>query len=134
MTPDDAFLKATLANPDDDTPRLVYADWLTDRDDPRGEFIALQCLLARTEEADPRRPSLEARERQLLVRHQEQWLGALRPLLSRWVFRRGFLDGVAVPARTLAEAGAFTRPATVRRVEADLAGADFPREAFEFVP
>jgi hypothetical protein len=28
MTPDDAFLADIVAHPDDDTPRLVYADYL----------------------------------------------------------------------------------------------------------
>jgi uncharacterized protein (TIGR02996 family) len=38
-----AFLKAILANPDDDAPRLVYADWLDEIDQPeRAEFIRRQ--------------------------------------------------------------------------------------------
>jgi uncharacterized protein (TIGR02996 family) len=37
------FLEAIFANPTDDAPRLVYADWLTERGHPRGEFIVLQC-------------------------------------------------------------------------------------------
>ena len=43
---DDAFLHAILAAPDDDTPRLIYADWLEERGDLRGEFIRLQVELA----------------------------------------------------------------------------------------
>jgi uncharacterized protein (TIGR02996 family) len=46
MNPEDEFLEAIRQNPDDDTPRLVYADWLEERDDPRGEFIRIQCQLA----------------------------------------------------------------------------------------
>lgn len=38
---------AVLAEPDSDVPRLVYADALQAAGDPRGEFIALQCELAR---------------------------------------------------------------------------------------
>jgi uncharacterized protein (TIGR02996 family) len=134
MAPDEAFLEAILANLEDDTPRLVYADWLTDRDDPRGEFIHVQCLLARMTEDDPRRTALEDRESELLNRHQDDWLGTLRPLLSGWTFRRGFLDEVAVPPRALAESGRFIRPATVRRVEVDLVGAEVPLETVEFMP
>lgn len=37
-----ALLAEVYANPDDDLPRQVLADWLQDRDDPRGEFIAAQ--------------------------------------------------------------------------------------------
>ena len=44
MTERDAFLKAILADPDDDTPRLVYADWLTEHgEESRAEFIRLTC-------------------------------------------------------------------------------------------
>jgi uncharacterized protein (TIGR02996 family) len=36
------FLRAICARPDDDTPRLVYADWLDENGDPdRAEFIRL---------------------------------------------------------------------------------------------
>jgi uncharacterized protein (TIGR02996 family) len=35
----DAFLRAIRADPDDDTGWLVYADWLDERDDPRGSYV-----------------------------------------------------------------------------------------------
>lgn len=45
-----AFLAAIRNAPDDDAPRLVYADWLDDHDDSeRAEFIRVQVKLARTE-------------------------------------------------------------------------------------
>jgi len=36
-----AFLRGIAASPEDDLPRLVYADWLEERDDPRHEFLRL---------------------------------------------------------------------------------------------
>ena len=39
MNEDEAFIRAIVDNPGDDTPRLVYADWLDDRDDPRGRYL-----------------------------------------------------------------------------------------------
>ncbi|HKB04413.1 MAG TPA: TIGR02996 domain-containing protein [Gemmataceae bacterium] len=36
-----AFLRAIYADPADAAPRLVYADWLDERNDPRGEAIRL---------------------------------------------------------------------------------------------
>jgi uncharacterized protein (TIGR02996 family) len=43
--PDGAeLLAAVLASPDDDAPRLVYADWLHERDDPRGESSACSAV------------------------------------------------------------------------------------------
>ena len=37
----DPFVAAICADPDDDLPRLVYADWLDERGDPRGELVRL---------------------------------------------------------------------------------------------
>ena len=36
-----AFLRAAFAAPDDAAPRLIYADWLEERDDPRAELVRL---------------------------------------------------------------------------------------------
>jgi uncharacterized protein (TIGR02996 family) len=36
---DEAFLRAILASPEDDVPRLIYADWLEERGDPRAELL-----------------------------------------------------------------------------------------------
>ena len=47
MNHDDAFLQAILDAPDDDTPRLVYADWLEEHGQPdRAEFIRSRGLPA----------------------------------------------------------------------------------------
>jgi uncharacterized protein (TIGR02996 family) len=81
---DEAFLQAIIQNPDDDTPRLVYADWLEKHGQPdRAAFIRVQCQLALLPEGDPRRPELEAREQRLLAAHQSQWLEALLRLFDR---------------------------------------------------
>ena len=48
MTERDALLAAILSPPKDDTPRMIYADWLEDRGEvERAEFIRVQCELAR---------------------------------------------------------------------------------------
>ncbi len=39
MNEDEAFIRAIVNNPGDDTARLVYADWLDERDDPRGAYV-----------------------------------------------------------------------------------------------
>jgi uncharacterized protein (TIGR02996 family) len=55
----DSFLQAIHENPDDDTPRLVYADWLDDHGDPlRAEFIRLQCASARLPVGSPEQARL----------------------------------------------------------------------------
>src|SRR5262245_55829511 len=70
MTTRESLLAAVHESPEDDAPRRVYADWLTDHGDPRGEFIAVQCELAGLTDADPRWPELKARERDLLEAHE----------------------------------------------------------------
>ena len=50
------LLQAILEEIDGDTPRLVYADFLEERGDPRGEFIRLQVLRARDPEQHPFSP------------------------------------------------------------------------------
>jgi uncharacterized protein (TIGR02996 family) len=77
---------AVYAHPDDDSPRAVLADYLQERGDPRGEFIALQ--LARPRDAPPSR-----RETDLLRRGRREWLGAIAPLVvdSRPAYERGFV-------------------------------------------
>jgi uncharacterized protein (TIGR02996 family) len=58
VMPDDAFLQAILSSPDDDTPRLAYADWLEEHGrSERAAFIRVQCQLARLPDDDPRRRS-----------------------------------------------------------------------------
>jgi uncharacterized protein (TIGR02996 family) len=61
------LLAAICAAPDDDGPRLVYADWLIEHDQAaRGELIAVQCELARLAEDDPRATRLRERERAIM--------------------------------------------------------------------
>jgi uncharacterized protein (TIGR02996 family) len=113
VTHDDAFLQAILESPDDDTPRLVYADYLDEHgDSDRAEFIRIQVALASLPPDDRRRKQLGDRERQLLAGNWEKWLVPLRPLLSGWAFRRGFLNAITVPAATYLQHATIPHPAT----------------------
>jgi uncharacterized protein (TIGR02996 family) len=42
MSDEAGFLRAIQENPDDDDVRLVYADWLEERGDMRGEYLQLE--------------------------------------------------------------------------------------------
>jgi uncharacterized protein (TIGR02996 family) len=56
VTQDDAFLQAILESPDDDTPRLVYADYLDEHGETdRAEFIRVQVALASLPPGNPPR-------------------------------------------------------------------------------
>jgi uncharacterized protein (TIGR02996 family) len=117
MSDRDALLAAVLAAADDDAPRLVFADWLDERGDSRGEFVRVQCALARLPADDPRRAELERREHDLLTAHQAAWAEPLRGLASDWTYRRGFIESVAVDASAFVARGAeLFRRGPVRRV------------------
>ena len=104
MEPDAALLAAIHAAPDDDGPRLVYADVLVGRGDPRGELIQLQCALASLDADDDRRGRMQHRERALLAKHAKPWTAELADIDDDWTFefRRGFVEGVTGTARSLA--------------------------------
>jgi uncharacterized protein (TIGR02996 family) len=42
MSEEEAFLAALRAEPEEDSHRLVYADWLEERGDPRAEYLRLE--------------------------------------------------------------------------------------------
>jgi len=58
MNDDAAFIAAIRAAPGDDAARLVYADWLEERGDPRAAYLRAAVALAALELTDPRRGEL----------------------------------------------------------------------------
>ena len=99
MSDHESFTHAILAQPDDEHLRLVYADWLEERADPRGEFIRVQTLLADAALEKTQRSELLKREHELWALHHKDWLGPLEPLVIRSKFRRGFVEDVEMNAR-----------------------------------
>jgi uncharacterized protein (TIGR02996 family) len=99
----DALLAAVHAEPDSDEVRLVYADWLQERGDPRGEFVMLQVRAAqgRATAADAKRA------RALLREHEDAWLGGLANVLTGTSFERGFLAAAVVAQNAAATAEAW---------------------------
>src|SRR5688572_230945 len=96
------FLQRIRAYPDDDSHRLIYADWLDEQGAPevhRAAFIRVQVALAGLPRDDPRRSLLLVEERALLDANREHWEAPLRGLASGLQFRRGFVDEVNVTAR-----------------------------------
>lgn len=65
----EALIQTVIDNPDDDTPRLVYADWQEEHGDAaHAELIRAQCELARLPARSKKRAPLEARVGELLER------------------------------------------------------------------
>ncbi len=92
------FLVDIAANIDDDTPRLVYADWLVENGrEERAEFIRVQVERARLPAWDAAQVRLRLREQELLKRHGEEWLAELPAITgTRWEgFRRGVVAEVS---------------------------------------
>jgi uncharacterized protein (TIGR02996 family) len=105
------FLRDIIEHPDDDAPRLIYADWLEENGQPeRAELIRVQDELAH-HHPDYAPRSLQDREASLLVRRR---LAILRPFLDLGLepctdqyaygadrgftfhFRRGFVEALEV--------------------------------------
>ncbi|MEO8699130.1 MAG: TIGR02996 domain-containing protein [Kofleriaceae bacterium] len=93
MSSDAGLLEQIIASPADDEPRLVLADVLLQRGEPRGELIAIQCLLEKLPARDPQRPALRRRERRLIAAHETRWKQELGLGERCFVtFRRGFVE------------------------------------------
>jgi uncharacterized protein (TIGR02996 family) len=116
MARDEAFLQAIIENPDDDTSRLVYADWLDEQGQPdRAEFIRLQVRLSGGAVRGADR--LRRRERKLLLAHEKEWAAPLHGMVRRAGFRRGFPERVTLTGEDfLAHAGTLFRLAPVRHL------------------
>lgn len=96
MTPDD-FLQDIIDNPDDDAPRLAFADWLEGHGElERAEFIRVQIKLATLPSGDGHRPALAQRAAELLARNEGAWAGPVRQRVLCWTFERGFIAEVGV--------------------------------------
>ena len=104
MSDEAALLAAIAADLDDDGPRLVLADWLAERGDPRGELVHLQLARAAMLAGDDRIKQTDKRIEELLDEHGDRWLGRLRELRQRdlaFHFHRGVIGAVRTSAATL---------------------------------
>ncbi len=101
-----AFIRAILEDPDDDTHRLVCADWLEENGDPvRAEFIRAQVELARMEPQDRRRVPFGKLVQARLGEHGRRLLEAVQreSWASEPIFERGFLKSLRLLTPTQAD-------------------------------
>ena len=113
MTTDAGFMEAIIADPADDTPRLIYADWLDEHgQEERAEFIRVQCEIARLENCHVQAllPSaqtlatildatleyklieLRERESELFNAHRSEWIVRIQFVTS--AMHRGFVGKI----------------------------------------
>lgn len=96
MNDGEALRRAVLADPDDDTPRLVYADWLDENGQAdRAAFVRAQVEAARAEQDGPQARNATARADRILERFRPAWTRHLRGV-HRSQFRRGFVAHLEV--------------------------------------
>src|SRR6187549_970508 len=94
---DAAFLRSIIDDPDDDAPRLIYADWLDEQgDSERAEFIRLQIRLFRMSANDPDFKSMHERSYELSQPHNVEWVSRLPQFKHvHWVnLESGFFSAV----------------------------------------
>jgi uncharacterized protein (TIGR02996 family) len=95
MSIKERLLHAIYASPEDDTPRLVYADYLLEQADPRGKLIQLQCALSRSKGTE--RASLSQAIMLILGQNLERFfqedLGLFQGYSAKGEYERGFLAG-----------------------------------------
>jgi uncharacterized protein (TIGR02996 family) len=126
MTPEQAFLQGIREAATEDTPRLIFADWLEEHGQAdRAEFIRVQCRLAhmaRMPETETQRLTLLRRAEELLRNHWQEWVGPIRKIVGgqssryggEWLreayhpdglqeFRRGFVESLALDAESYLE-------------------------------
>lgn len=141
MTEEDALIAAIKAAPNDDLPRLVYADWLDERgaegDAERAEFIRLhiachgKLILMTTEEGERIVATLQRLIHDDCVGLPLNWLGFARDALENRDllrpgqhragniagFSRGFVEAVRCPAESwLKDGDAIVAKHPVQRV------------------
>jgi uncharacterized protein (TIGR02996 family) len=96
----DGLRAAIVAQPDDDTLRLIYADWLQENDQSdRAAFVRAQVLLAQSEPFGPQYRQHMTVADKLLKAHPE-WGKFVKQRAEGGKFVRGFVEHVHANAAT----------------------------------
>jgi uncharacterized protein (TIGR02996 family) len=104
---EEPLLEAVLADPDNDAPRAVLADYWLELGDPRGELMALQLKRSRSD-VD------EARIRTLVRGDKTSITPELARVTKLRVYRRGLLDEFTLVGSSAADAAGWQRAAADR--------------------
>src|SRR5262245_38642643 len=82
---EDNFIQIILDAPEDDAPRLVYADWLEEQSDPRGELLRITTELEALEAASP--PDMRGRLSRVrrIAQLSRRWRELVRPEHLPWL-------------------------------------------------
>lgn len=91
-----AGLRAEQQHAHDWEPWLVYADWLSSHNDPRGALIVLEHRLATGRSSPNERARVDAEIHLLVAEHRAAWTIAGLPASWGTTYRHGFLVGVSL--------------------------------------
>jgi uncharacterized protein (TIGR02996 family) len=95
----DALRRAILDQPDDDTLRLIYADWLDENGQAdRAAFVRAQVWAVQAEPYSPDARKHEATAARLRKAHLSEWTRSLGQWATEAQFARGFIEHVQVNA------------------------------------
>jgi uncharacterized protein (TIGR02996 family) len=146
-SPGEALERAVIADPHDTTAWSALADYLTERGDPRGEFMQVQRALEDGKLTAAQRKKLQAREQELLAAHEKEWVGDWADLVNpagfdprshvdhtggrKYEFRRGLLTTVNFGALTVDAARAFVKAPQTRFVRELFVGGHPYEDEFE---
>jgi uncharacterized protein (TIGR02996 family) len=116
---DERYLRGVLAAPDDDAPRLAFAQAAQDAGDrERAEFIRIQVEYVQYLRAGSHgRFEPFQRERQLESTHRKEWAGPIETRVRAYNFGRGFVERISMDAREfLSSAAELYELAPIRRL------------------
>jgi uncharacterized protein (TIGR02996 family) len=120
----ESFIKMLDEDPENEEVLLVYADYLMEQGDPRGEFVAVQIASEKAKEEDDQGKTEEllAVEKELweenwhrfveedflnhLTEDEKEKLNLTHPKISNFTYRKGRLYGINLPRNQIGDKGA----------------------------
>jgi uncharacterized protein (TIGR02996 family) len=129
---EESLLNAIIEHPDDVASHMAYADYLTEQNNPRGDFIRAQLAMENESLSAAEHKKLATQEKLLLKKHQQEWLGALgeaiinpkphpqyewRTLKAEWTFKRGWLHSLKLENHTVPITRLLAREPAARLLE-----------------
>jgi uncharacterized protein (TIGR02996 family) len=115
-------VRAIRLEPESDAPRLVCADWLVERGEARGEYVALACRAALLDRGSAEWVELTARRH--AIAREAEWAGPIGELGAKSArFHRGFVERVVLVGRDALNLPALCAMEPIVDVEIVSAGA-----------
>lgn len=101
------LLARVVASPEDDTPRIAFAEHVRSYDPELARFIEVQLAAAeaRRVSREGRRTVIGAEERVLLQRNASRWARTIQKYATRFDYDRGFISKIVIEPNLFLEYG-----------------------------